>query len=82
MAKPVTSTAKTDPHEAATAALIEIVNVSLPFRMNGTAVPTLDVLAKLAAAGSRLLKLDKESSPLVQNSAVLQLMKSHNILAG
>jgi hypothetical protein len=39
----------------ATDALVEIIEVCLPFRSEGT--PTLDVVARLAAQGSRLLRL-------------------------
>ena len=63
----------------ATDALTNIIETCLPFRVEGT--PTLDVIARLAAQGSKLLRLNKDEVAAVQNSATLQLMKRHKLIA-
>jgi hypothetical protein len=63
----------------ATEALVQVIETVLPFRAEGT--PTLDVIARLAAQGSRLLRLEKDELASVQNAATLQLMKRYKLIA-
>ena len=70
---------KTEPTKScASDALLAIMEAALNYRMEGT-TPTLDVIARLEAQGSRLPRLDKDET--VQNAAVLSLMKKHRLIA-
>jgi hypothetical protein len=63
---------------SATDALVNIIELSLPFRTDRT--PSVDLVARLAAQGSRLLRLGDDTTA-VQNAAVLGLMKKHKLIA-
>jgi hypothetical protein len=64
---------------SATEALETIITTAIPFRTEQA--PSLDLLARLAAQGARLLKLNAEETATVQNGAVLGLMRKFKLLA-
>ena len=44
-------------------------------------VPTVDLIARLAAQSSRLLRLEQEEATAAQNAATLGLMRKHQLIA-
>ncbi len=82
MAKQATTQPKAvaaDDRSAASETLMQIVELVLPFRTEAT--PTVDLIARLAAQSSRLLRLETEEATAAQNAAVLGLMKKHALIA-
>jgi hypothetical protein len=64
-----------DRHSAASECLERV----LPFRTE--AVPTVDLITRLAAQSFRLLRLETEQATSAQNAAVLGLMRKHQLIA-
>jgi hypothetical protein len=82
MAKQATTQPKTvaaDDRNAATEALMVIVEAALPFRAEG--VPSVDLIARLSGTAVRLLKLEQGEATACQNSCVLGLMRKHELIA-
>jgi hypothetical protein len=59
--------------------LVQIVERVLPFRTE--AVPTVDLITRLAAQSFRLLRLETEQATSAQNAAVLGLMRKRRLIA-
>jgi hypothetical protein len=82
MAKQATTQLKpvaADDRNAASETLMQIVELVLPFRHEG--VPTVDLIARLAAQSSRLLRLEQDEATAAQNAATLGLMRKHQLIA-
>jgi hypothetical protein len=81
MSKPATvlKPAETDKSASAIEALSDIVERALTFRDEKK--PTLTTVAKLAARGSSMLKLDTEQKTRVENEAVLGVCRKLNLIA-
>jgi hypothetical protein len=64
---------------AASATLMQVVELVLPHRHEG--VPSVDLIARLAAQAVQLLRLEQEEATAAQNAAVLGLMKKFELIA-
>jgi hypothetical protein len=81
MSKTQTTTSKSDPNEAAVAALVSIVELSIPSRTNGSGTPTMDLLVKLSAQAAKLLRLEHDKLAPISNRATLELLRKFDIIA-
>ena len=68
-----------DHSSSASETLQAIVELVLPFRHEG--LPSVDLIARLAAQSSRLLRLEQEEATAAQNAATLGLMRKHQLIA-
>ena len=80
MAKQTTQLKPVADHPASASETLQaIVELVLPFRTEG--VPSVDLIARLAAQSSRLLRLEQDEATAAQNAATLGLMRKHQLIA-